>query len=123
MQHSMEAKMAVWKRTWRNANGEESSHWCADYKDSTGRRVVKSFGLKRDADAFEEKRNVDRRHGIDQVDAKLTLKEAAERWMKDAEANALERSTLAGYKQHVEKHTMPRLGDDLRLSNLTESTV
>ena len=44
--------MSVRKRTWTTGKGIEKSAWVADYVDTKGVRRLKSFKLKKDADAF-----------------------------------------------------------------------
>jgi integrase len=114
--------MAVWKRTWTNKDGVASSAWCADYKDTNGRRVVRTFDLKRDADAFAEKHRVDLRAGLSIADSRVTLKEAAKRWIAQVEADGRERTTVASYRQHIDKHILPRIGD-AALAKLNDQAV
>jgi integrase len=114
--------MAVWKRTWTNKDGVASSAWCADYKDANGRRIVRAFDLKRNADAFAEKHRVNSRAGLGIADSRITLKEAAKRWIGQVEADGREPTTVASYRQHVDKHILPRLGD-MPLAKLTDRAV
>ena len=114
--------MAVWKRTWTNKDGVKSSAWCADYKDAKGRRVVRTFDLKRNAEAFAEKHRVDARSGLGIADSRAMLKTAAERWIEQVKADGREPTTVAGYRQHIDKHILPRLGD-VPLAHLTDRTV
>jgi len=44
--------MSVRKRTWRNRDGSQGEAWVVAYTDQGGTRRIKSFGRKRDADAF-----------------------------------------------------------------------
>ncbi len=50
--------------------------------------------------------------------ASITVAEAAENWIKRAELDGRERSTIAGYRQHVDYHINPLIGQD-KLSDLT----
>ena len=45
--------MSVRKRTWKTAAGEERHAWIVDYADQAGKRRMKTFRLKKEADAFE----------------------------------------------------------------------
>jgi integrase len=83
---------------------------------------VRSFDLKRDAEAFAERHRVDARAGLGIADSRVTLKEAARRWIAQVEADGREPTTVAGYRQHVEKHILPRLGD-MPLAKLTDRAV
>jgi integrase len=114
--------MAVWKRTWTNKDGVASSAWCADYKDTNGRRVVRTFDLKRDAEAFTEGHRVDARAGLGIADSRITLKQAAEGWIRQVKADGREPTTVVNYRQHVDKHILPRIGD-VPLAKLTDRVV
>ena len=46
--------MSVRKRvSWANGEGDEKTAWVVDYVDGKGRRRLKTFPWKKDADAFE----------------------------------------------------------------------
>ena len=55
--------MSVRKRTWKTAAGEERQAWLCDYTDQSGKRHVKTFARKKDADAFIAKAKVEVREG------------------------------------------------------------
>ena len=44
--------MSVRKRTWKTAAGEERQAWLCGYTGQSGKRHVKTFARKKDADAF-----------------------------------------------------------------------
>jgi integrase len=44
--------MSVRKRTWKTAAGEERQAWLCDYTGQSGKRHVKTFARKKNADAF-----------------------------------------------------------------------
>ena len=44
--------MSIRKRTWIASKGVEKSAWVVDYTDAKGTRRLKTFGKKKDADAF-----------------------------------------------------------------------
>jgi integrase len=56
--------MSVRKRTWKTAAGEERQAWLCDYTGQSGKRHVKTFARKKDADAFIAKAKVEVREGI-----------------------------------------------------------
>jgi integrase len=56
--------MSVRKRTWKTAAGEERQAWLCDYTDQSGKRHVKTFARKKDADAFIAKAKVEVREGV-----------------------------------------------------------
>jgi hypothetical protein len=57
-------QMSVRKRTWITAKGEAREAWIVDYADVSGRRHIKSFIRKKDADAYEAKVRIDIRAGV-----------------------------------------------------------
>lgn len=75
--------MSVRKRTWITKRGEEKTSWVVDYRDGEGRRRLKTFTKKKDADAYHSTANVEVREGTHVVDSKsITLKEAAAEWIE-----------------------------------------
>lgn len=114
--------MSVRKRTWTNSKGEEKTAWVVDYVDTKGKRRLKTFKLKKEADAFASKADVEVREGVHVPDsASVTVREAGERWLKAA-ARRVERATLLQYRQHLELHIMPFIGEVL-LPRLTVPAV
>ena len=51
--------MSVRRRTWTNADGSQGEAWVVNYTDADGKRRLKSFARKRDADAYHAKVAVD----------------------------------------------------------------
>jgi hypothetical protein len=47
--------MSVRKRSWTTDKGEAKSAWVVDYSDQGGKRRLKTFDKKRDADAYHAK--------------------------------------------------------------------
>lgn len=114
--------MSVRKRTWTTGKGVEKSAWVADYVDAQGTRRLKSFRLKKGADAFAATANVEVREGTHVADsASATVEEASKLWLKAAERR-VEQGTLAQYRQHVRLHIVPLIGQIL-LSRLTVPVV
>ncbi len=63
------------------------------------------------------------REGVHVADsASATVKQAGELWIKRGEQNGLERGTIVQYRQHLDLHITPFLGDTL-LSRLNVPTV
>ncbi|TPW27799.1 site-specific integrase [Martelella alba] len=111
--------MSVRKRTWINAKGEEKTSWVVDYVDTQGKRRLKTFRLKKQADQFATTAAVEVREGVHVADsASVTVKEACDFWTASCKNANLERSTLAAYRTHVELHIKPFIGDT-KLSALT----
>ncbi|TAA61891.1 site-specific integrase [Shinella sp. JR1-6] len=115
--------MSVRKRTWTTPNGEEKSAWVVDYFDTGGKRRLKTFRLKKEADAFASTASVEVREGTHVADsASVTVEKAAKLWIISGQNAGLERSTLNQRTSHFEHHIKPLIGDML-LSRLTVPTV
>ena len=52
----------------------------------------------------------------------LTVAEAGSVWLDAAQADGLERATVAGYRQHLEAHLVPFIGD-VKLADLTVASI
>jgi integrase len=106
----MEVGMSVRKRIWTNSEGEQEA-WIVDYVDQAGTRAIKTFKKKKDADAYHDSVRTDVRAGVHVSPSKsITVKEAADLWIKASEANSLERTTVDQYRQHLEFHINPHIG-------------
>lgn len=116
--------MSIRKRTWTTKKGERKEAWVVDYKDSQGRRAIKTFRRKKDADAWwEGKAAPEVRTGIHTAESRtLTFAETGERWIKACRAAddpPLEQATIAMYEQMVRLHITPFMGT-LKLTELTQ---
>jgi integrase len=110
--------MSVRKRTWTTAKGEKKEAWIVDYVDQDGDRHIETFKRKKEADAFHAQVGVDVRAGTYTAPSKsITVKEAAEDWIKSVALEGREVSTLAQYRQHA-VHINRRIGN-LKLAQLT----
>jgi integrase len=115
--------MSVRKRNWKTSKGVEKEAWVVDYADGQGERRLKTFKKKKEADAFSSTTHVEIRQGTHVADgASVTVKEAGEKWIAQAEADELERSTVNQYRQHLDLHIVSFLGS-MRLSQLNAPTV
>jgi integrase len=115
--------MSVRKRIWKTAAGEERQAWLCDYTGQSGKRHVKTFARKKDADAFIAKAKVEVREGVHTADSdSVTVAEAASLWLTTGAARGLERATLAAYEQHARLHIIPSLGR-MKLSRLSAPMV
>jgi integrase len=111
--------MSVRKRTWTTPNGEAREAWIVDYADQRGKRHIKTFARKKDADAHRARVAVDVKAGIHTADrASVTITEAGRLWIESGEAAKLERTTLEQYRQHLDLHITPELGT-VKLAQLT----
>jgi integrase len=115
--------MSVRKRTWSNGDGSQGEAWVAEYTDHEGKRRLRTFEKKRDADAFHDSVSGELRSGIHVPDSQsVTVAEAGRLWLEGCEADRLERSTVDAYRQHLERHIIPLIGA-VKLSRLTMPMV
>lgn len=115
--------MSVRKRSWTNANGEAKSAWVVDYTSQDGKRHLKTFARKKEADAFALNSGVEVRDGVHVADSvTVTLRDAGKNWLRACTDANLERSTLASYRQHLELHIEPFIGET-KLSKITAPAV
>jgi integrase len=113
--------MSVRRRTWRNRDGSQGEAWVVSYSDQSGKRRIKSFDRKREADAFAGAVSVDIRTGIHVPDSQsVMIAQAAQFWLESV--SELERATRTQYRQHVELHITPLFGS-VKLSQLTVPMV
>ena len=111
--------MSIRKRTWETKDGEHIA-WVVDYKDQKGLRRLKTFARQKDAKAWwEGQAAYEIKQGTHTAEsASITVAEAAENWIKRAELEGRERSTIAQYRQHADLHINPRIGN-AKLAKLT----
>src|SRR5262245_35321132 len=115
--------MSVRKRSWKAPNGETREAWVTDYYDQHGKRHLKTFTRKRDAEAHHAVVSTSVRAGTHTPDrASITVANAAKLWLATCEADGLERASLVSYAQTVNLRIIPILGN-LRLSQLTVPLV
>ncbi len=112
----------VRKRTWRSGDTERTA-WIVDYIDQDGIRRLKTFKTKKEADAEETKIRHEVSQGTHTPDsASVTVADAAEQWIKGRELDGVERSTRDQYRQHIDLHIVPIIGN-VKLSRLTKPRV
>ena len=115
--------MSVRKRTWTNGDGSQGEAWIAEYTDFEGKRRIRTFEKKRDAEAYHASVAGELRSGIHVPDSQsVTVAEAGKHWLQGCEAAGLERSTVDYYRQHLDRHITPLLGA-VKLSRLTVPMV
>jgi integrase len=119
----MEAGMSVRKRQWTTASGEERETWVATYTDGHGKRHLKSFAKKKDADAFAATTHVEVRAGVHVADADtVTIAEAGDLWLRAGRESGLERTTLDQRGQHLHLHIAPMIANT-KLNKVTAPFV
>jgi len=110
---------AIRKRRQRSG----SVAYQADYRDSSGVRRHRQFSTKKEADAFLLTVRGQVRDGIHVAASQsITVAEASKLWLERGDAEKLEASTLASYKQHVDLHIVPLIGAT-KLSAMTAVSV
>jgi integrase len=115
--------MSVRKRKWKSPTGEEKEAWVVSYTDQRGKRRLKTFERKKDADSFEATAKVEIKAGIHTADSvSVTVAEAGKRWLAVCTNAGLERTTIDAYRSHVDLHIVPFLGRK-KLSELTVPIV
>ncbi|TGP24894.1 MULTISPECIES: site-specific integrase [unclassified Mesorhizobium] len=115
--------MSIRKRKWKTNKGLEKEAWVVDYLDCKGIRRLKTFAKKKDADQFEATAKVEVREGVHVADSdSATVKAAGDFWIATAVAAGLERGTIVQYRQHLDLHIVPAIGETL-LSKLTVPVV
>ena len=121
--------MSVRKRSWTTRRGETKEAWIADFTDGSGKRHIRTYKQKKQADAYEASVTVAVNAGTHvALDGNRTVADAAEDWIKRVEANGMkgdgpaERSTVRQYRQHVKHHIEPRIGK-LKLAKLTKKDI
>jgi integrase len=113
---------SIRKRNW-TARGIEQSAWIVDYLDQSGKRHVRTFATKKEAEAWR----IGALHEVQQgthtpASASVTLAEVFERWIEHCEAEGLEHSTIKQRRQHLDLHLRPFIGAR-RLSELTMPAI
>jgi integrase len=115
--------MSVRKRKWTTGQGEQREAWVVDYVDQQGDRHIETFKRKKDADEYADKVGVDVRAGVHTPASRsITVRDAAEDWIKAVELNGRERGTVVMYRQHAGVHIFPRLGNH-KLASLTAPKI
>ena len=103
--------MSIRKRTWTTAAGEDKTAWVVDYVDQGGKRRLKTFARKKEADAFSASAKVEVREGVHVADsASATVAAAGKLWIASAGAAGLERTTIVSYQSHLDLHIVPFIG-------------
>jgi integrase len=113
---------SIRKRTW-TSGGEVKFAWVVDYVDQAGKRRLKTFARRKDADAFL----VQARHEVSQgthtpESARVTVAEAAELLLARGEADGLEAATIRTNRLVLRYHVLPLIGRE-RLARLSTPRV
>lgn len=102
---------------------KDTDKWVVDYKDQEGKRRLKTFRTKTEASAWWRKAGHEVSQGTHTADsASITVARAAELWIERAVLEDRERATIQQYRQHVDLHIVPEIGN-AKLSRLTRPAV
>jgi integrase len=113
---------SIRKRTW-TSRGIERAAWVVDYFDQAGKRRLKTFATKKEADSW----SVSALHEVKQgthtpSSTSVTVAEATERWITHCEAEGLEHSTIKQRRGHLVHHIGPFIGRE-KLASLTTPRI
>ena len=112
----------VTKRHWKTAGGVERSAWIVSYS-AASKRHIKTFPSKRDADDWKTETLHEIKHGIHTPPAaSITVGEAGERWIEQCKTDGLEATTVRQYRQHLDLHIIPFIGE-VKLAHLLPASV
>ncbi|MEO9336985.1 tyrosine-type recombinase/integrase [Mesorhizobium sp. SB112] len=115
--------MSIRKRTWTNAKGDEKTAWVVDYVDGKGKRRLKTFAKKKDADQFAATASVEVREGTHLADRDTaTVEVAGNLWITSSKASGLERSSVEDYERTLRLHIVPFIGP-AKLNSLTTARL
>tara|TARA_R110001599_G_scaffold193040_1_gene388725 strand:+ start:9257 stop:10378 length:1122 start_codon:yes stop_codon:yes gene_type:complete len=115
--------LAIRKRQWKNAAGDDKTAWLVDYRDQSGKRRFRQFGRKKDAEAWQVGAAWQVSQGTHTADSQsITIAEAGELWIATVTLKGREATTIAAYDQHVRLHINPVCGS-VKLSRLTKPNV
>ena len=93
--------------------------WQVDYRDNAAKRRHRQFVSKREADGFMVQARAEVAAGTHTPESQsITVGEAAALWLDRCRRDDLEQTTIDAYKNHVDLHIVPRIGQ-IKLARLT----
>jgi integrase len=114
---------SIRKRTLTDKRGVEHSAWVVAYSDQLGKRRVKTFRVKKAADAWAVTAQHEVRQGTHSpACTSITVGECFDQWISHSEAEGLEFGTIRQRRQHLRLHVAPYIGAE-RLAALTMPRV
>src|SRR5262249_36531017 len=95
----------VWKRKDRGV-------WVADFRNASGRRVRLTAATREQAEPLlaQKIREPRQRRPVSLEDPDIKLRDYGSSWLARVEPD-LETKTYQGYKQHLDQHISPHLGN------------
>ena len=114
--------MAIRRRTWE-WKGKEKSAWVVEYFDLKGKRRLKTFRTKREAQDFEATTRIDIKRGVHVSDSdSITVAEAGKLWLQTGQESGSGAASLKQCREHLDLHIAPFIGTT-KLSKLTVPAV
>jgi integrase len=113
--------MSIRKRTWKSC-GKERTAWVVDYVDQHGKRRLKTFELKKHAEAWATNALHEVTQNTHAPNAKITIDDAVRRWIAHCVDEGLERSTIEQRQRHLKLQIAPFIGH-VKLADLTTPRV
>ncbi len=117
---------SVAKRTWTH-DRETKTAWVVRYTDQSGKRRLKTFKQKKDADRYRTKVEAEIEKGLHTADAaSITVKQAADQYLRHLEDRVAERDMCEGsyrnFRSAIKNRIVPQLGT-LKLSALNAPRI
>ena len=112
---------SIRKRTWSTAKGERSA-WVVAYLHN-GKQHIRTFPTKKAAIEWRAEMTVEVGKGIHTpASTSITVVQAGERWIEQAESDGLEAATVALYRGQLRHHIVPLIGET-RLTELNTASI
>jgi hypothetical protein len=88
--------MSIRRRRWSTPDGTAKEAWVVDYSDQHGKRHIKTFARKKDAERYQAETAVSVRAGTHTADStSVSVAEAGKLWLATGEGAGLERATFS----------------------------
>jgi integrase len=114
--------VSIRKRYW-TSNGVRHERWVADYRDSAGVRRLKTFGTRKNADAWLVAARGEVAKGMHSpASVSIRVREAAADWLRQLELHNREPAYLKTCRGHISVHINPRIGYE-KLARLTAPRI
>jgi hypothetical protein len=114
--------MGIRERTWE-WNGKTKKAWVYEWRDLKGKKRLKTFRSKKQAQDFESTTRVDIKNGTHIADGdSITVAQAGELWLATCQEDELKRSSIARNRNHAQLHINPLIGST-KLNKLTVAAV
>jgi integrase len=113
--------MSIRKRSWKT-DGEQRTAYVVDYVDQHGKRRLKTFDLKKEAESWATTALHEVAQGTHARDVKTGITDIVDAWISHCIDESLERSTIEQRKRHLKLHIAPFIGR-VKLAELTTPAI